>query len=232
MSERRPIYLFADSQLLFWKQDGIHFLDSIRELILKEKPKAAYIGASNGDQLEFYKLFEAAMENINITDCLMIHSIFSREDKVFLENADLILLAGGDVEQGWDVIASTGMKELITEKYNESALLIGISAGAVQLGTNGRKTEEGIDDLIETLKLVPYIIGTHEEGTDWKQLSKTVEQIGGHVKGIGIPSGGGMIYHSDQLVEPIRHHVYEFSVQNGQVTSSIIMPDPEADEKD
>ena len=45
----KPIFLLADSQLLFWKENENLFLKTIREHIDNENPKAAYIGASNGD---------------------------------------------------------------------------------------------------------------------------------------------------------------------------------------
>ena len=47
-----------------------------------------------------------------------------------MEQSDLILLAGGDVAQGWHVFKQTRLKELIVNRYNKGALLIGISAGA------------------------------------------------------------------------------------------------------
>lgn len=96
----QPIYLFADSQLLFWKNKGIPFLDSISPRVMYSSPKAAYIGASNGDAREFYSIFEAAMEGIDIRDCKMIRSSFPGEDESFLNEADIILLGGGDVEMG------------------------------------------------------------------------------------------------------------------------------------
>jgi len=225
MNALQPIYLFSDSQLLFWRQNGIRFLDSLREFILEESPKAAYIGASNGDQPEFYHLFEAAMKEIGIKNCRMILSSFSEEDQAFLEEADLILLAGGDVEQGWNVFQSIGLKEAITKKYYDGALLIGISAGAVQLGACGRgKEEEKVNGLIDTFRLVPFIIGAHEEKEEWKKLSETIQLRGGYEKGIGIPMGGGMIYHPDQTVEPIRYPLYECSTKDEQISSNLLFP--------
>ncbi len=69
----QPIYLLADSQLLFWKENGNLFLSSIKAL-LHSHPKAAYIGVSNGDAPEFYAIFIAAMDGIDIQDCRMIRS--------------------------------------------------------------------------------------------------------------------------------------------------------------
>ena len=75
-STPQPIYLFADSQLLFWRSKDALFLRSLREVLDEDSPKAAYIGASNGDDPEFYSIFTAAMEGIGIHECRMILSSF------------------------------------------------------------------------------------------------------------------------------------------------------------
>src|SRR5262245_19153190 len=80
----KPIFLLADSQLLFWQTPGERFLDRVRTAlsdVLDEGPlKAAYLGASNDDTPAFYEIFVAAMEGIDVRDCRMIPSIPSEED--------------------------------------------------------------------------------------------------------------------------------------------------------
>src|SRR5690349_15486987 len=97
----KPIVLLADSQLLFWRENGRLLLERVVEANTRDYLKAAYIGASNGDDPEFYSIFVAAMEGIGVFDCRMIPSVMSEADLVFLNNAEIILLAGGDVEAGW-----------------------------------------------------------------------------------------------------------------------------------
>jgi peptidase E len=221
----QPIYLFADSQLLFWRDKGTLFLDAIRQPIVPAAPKAAYIGASNGDDPKFYSIFEAAMENIGIRDCRMILSSFTSIDESFMKEADIILLAGGDVERGWTVFSQTGLKELIIKRYYEGAVLIGVSAGAVQLGLFGLlQEEESLNKLIDTFKLAPFIIGAHEEKQDWKSLREAIELLDGSAKGIGIPSGGGLVYYPDQSIEAIRYPLNEFSMREGLINSSLLFP--------
>src|ERR1700761_2652651 len=91
-----PIYLFADSQLLFWKRpDGSLFLKEVAEATGVEHPSAAYVGASNDDNLELYHgIFEPAMQQIKAGECRMILKRPLAEDAKFLEKADIILLAG------------------------------------------------------------------------------------------------------------------------------------------
>jgi peptidase E len=223
----QPIYLFADSQLLFWKSRENLFLNHIEEMTAHAAPKAAYVGASNGDAPQFYSIFEAAMENTGIQDCRMILSSFGRDDESFINESDIILLAGGNVEQGWNAFNSSGLKETIYRRYYEGALLIGTSAGAMQLGMFGMVEEEPVNKLIDTFKLVPFIISAHDERHEWKSLRETIQLLNGSAKGIGISSGGGMIYYSDQSIEAIRHPLNEFSMRDGVIKHSLLIPKQE-----
>jgi peptidase E len=198
MTSLHPIVLLADSQLLFWRENGQLLL----EKVLKEKRKAAYIGASNGDNPDFYAIFVAAMEGLGVVDCRMIPAAVSEADLAFLNDADIILLAGGDVESGWRTFVSNGLSTHIVRRYSEGATLIGISAGAVQLGLCGLAADGSV---IETLKLVPFIIGAHEESDNWKTTIELLRLSGPETRAIGLPAGGGAIYHEDQTLEPLRH---------------------------
>jgi cyanophycinase len=204
----QPIYLMADSQLLFWVDEGRPFMNSVRSLIQSESPRAAYIGASNGDNPGYYSIFEAAMENIGISDCRLIPSRLSSDDESFLNEADIILLAGGDVERGWNTFQENGLNEAIVRRFYEGCLLIGISAGAVQLGLVGW----------------PENNGAHDEDRSWEGLKKAVEFLGENVKGIGIPKGGGLIYHPDGSIEPVRQVLYEFSIKDQKIDYNLLMP--------
>lgn len=208
----QPIYLFADSQLLFWRDGGNLFLDSIVRLVTRASPRAAYLGASNGDDPEYYSIFEAAMAGAGVRNCRMIPRSFTPEDRSFLSEADLILLAGGDVERGWDVFVETGMSEFVIRRYYEGAVLLGVSAGAVQLGLHA-PAESGAPTArpLGTFGLVPFVIDAHDEGREWGRLRRAVGLPGGDAKGIGIPTGGGLIYYPDGRVEAVRRPLYELS---------------------
>jgi cyanophycinase len=221
----QPIYLLADSQLLFWRNGGLLFLDSIRNRITTTAPKAAFLGASSGDDPDSYSIFEAAMEGIEIHDRRMILSSFPSDDELFINNSDVIVLGGGNVERGWSVFNEVGLNEVIIRRYYEGALLIGISAGAVQLGLFGVvEVEESFNTLIDTFKLVPFVISAHEEKQEWKCLKDVIELLDGASKGIGIPTGGGLAYYSDQSIEAIRHPVHEFAMRDQKLIHSLLLP--------
>ena len=225
MSLLKPIYLFADSRPLFFKQEGNAFLASIWNFIESEYPKAAYIGASNGDNPDYYSIFEASMGNVGIQACGMIRSSFPEDDRKFLREADIVLLAGGSARTGWEVFEKSGLKEAIEEKYNEGAILIGVSAGAVQLGLMGWDDDDlEAEKFFYTFGLAPLIISAHDEKKSWERLKKAVAFMNDYYFGIGIPSGGGMLYHPDRMIEPVHFPVEEFAIRDGKFHHSLLMP--------
>lgn len=221
----QPIYLFADSQLLFWRDGGTLFLDSVRRLVARDSPGAAYLGASNGDVPEYYSIFEEAMAGVGVHKCRMIPRSFRAEDQSFLNEADVILLAGGDVGRGWDVFVETGMREFVVRRYDEGAVLMGISAGAAQLGLYGL-LERGASnaELVGTFGLVPFVIDAHDEGREWGSLRRALRLLDGAAKGIGIPTGGGLIYHPDRRVEAVRRPLHELSAEGGEIRDALLLP--------
>ena len=205
-TQLKSIFLLADSGLLFWRENGLTVLGRVLNERSRDGLKAAYLGASNGDHPAYYEIFVAAMEGAGIFDCRMIPSTVSEADMAFLDDANIILLAGGDVEAGWKVFVTNGMSEHIVRRYFEGASLIGISAGAVQLGLCGLAAD---GSLIDTFKLAPFIVGAHEESTDWKTTRELLRLSPPGTTAIGLPTGGGAIYHPDRAVIPLRHPLVE-----------------------
>lgn len=233
--ELRPIVCLADSQLLFWHDPRREepWLATVRRWLPDRRPRAAYLGASNGDDPAFYSIFASAMETIGITDHRMILSTFPDEDRTFLEGADLILLAGGDPVRGWRVFEQSGMREVVTQRYFEGAVLAGVSAGAVQLGWAAAPSERdpaslGREDVELTFRLVPAIVGAHEEADEWSTLQRLLRVSELSVRGIGIPSGGGLLYHPDGTVEPIRRPLQELVVEEERLRQSLLLPAAES----
>lgn len=233
MRSIKPIFLLADSQILFWHQKDGLFIQRFKETILSDENRpegditAAYIGASNGDKAEYYDIFTAAMNQIGITQCRHIKAKPTSEDYTFLRTADLVLLAGGSTAKGWNAITRSELQEKIVKCYHNGAILVGISAGAIQLGLRGWKASRRIPkDLFETFQIVPAVIDVHDE-SDWKFLGKVVRHLGKTNRGFGIPAGGGAAYHPDWSFEAIRHHLIEYSFLDDQVKRSLVFPSKE-----
>jgi peptidase E len=226
-AERKPLFLLADSLPLF-RNGSDTLLPALQEsLRVSERSvtKAAYVGASNGDAPEFFELFFAAMEHIDLHESRMIRAEFGPEERAFLESADLLLLAGGDVDAGWEVMTSTGMDAIIMKRYYAGAVIVGVSAGAVQLGMGWNGKDHG--HVVGGLKLVPYYIGVHDERDDWLRLRTLVEAREEYAKGFGIPAGGAMIYHADMSMEAVRYPIAEFErsvKESGRVRGNLLLP--------
>ncbi|HEY0727954.1 MAG TPA: Type 1 glutamine amidotransferase-like domain-containing protein [Pyrinomonadaceae bacterium] len=208
MSPLKSILLLADSELLFYRDKGQLLLDRVVKEKDLDQLKAAYIGASNGDHPDFYAIFVAAMEGVGVSNCRMIPSSLTEEDLAFLNDAEIILLAGGDVEAGWRVFLANGLNQHIVRRYSEGVSLIGISAGAVQLGLCGLAAD---GSLVETFALIPFVIGAHEESDNWR-TTRELLRLSGSKSAIGLPKGGGAIYHPDHTLEPLRYPFVKLGV--------------------
>jgi cyanophycinase-like exopeptidase len=227
-SEPAPLFLLADSQLLFWADDDGHFIDRIAAYTGPGAPRAAYLGASNGDVPDFYGIFVAAIEGIGPAECRMIPTVPSDEERAFVEAADVILLAGGDVERGWRAFEASGMRDVVERRYWDGAVLVGVSAGAVQLGSAGWP-EGDPGAAFGTWGLAPFVVGAHAEEDDWAELRGVVRARGEGARGIGIPRAAGLVYHADGTLEAVRHTVAEFTVRDGEMSSAVIFPPAEAE---
>lgn len=222
-----PLFLLADSQLLFFRDDTGAFMDRVAAHTGPGAPRAAYLGASNGDDPDFYAIFLAAVEAIGPAECRMIPAEPSDEDRAFVEAADVIVLAGGEVDRGWRAFEASGMREIVEQRYRDGAVLVGVSAGSVQLGTAGWPADDP-DAVFGTWGLAPFVVDAHAEADDWAQLRAVVHGRGEGARGIGIPSGGGLVYHADGTLEAVRRTLTEFSLRDGEMTSAVIFPPEEA----
>jgi len=208
----QPVFLFADSQLLFWKAGGDYLVNLIARQIPTPAPKAAYLGASNDCQPEFFQLFQSAMQLTRIAECRSISRRPSAEELNFLRAADLVLLAGGDVCRGWENFTETGLREILQQRYRRGAVLIGISAGAVQLGQAGWTDNLHSEaEIFNTLQIVPFLIDAHAENENWNRLQQVLRAQNDFSRGIGIPSGGGLIFRPDGCVTAIRFPAIQFT---------------------
>jgi hypothetical protein len=229
----KPLYLLADSQLLFWKEEGVPFMRTVRERLGKSSPLVAYVGASNGDDPAFYSLFEAAMEEAGIRERRRILSELGPEDLDTIDHADLVLLAGGDVERGWRTFERNGLKQILVRRYYEGLLLMGVSAGAVQLGLGGWG-EGGVAGgrFVDTFRLIPHVIGAHEEEEDWAPLKAAVLKMGEHVRGYGVPMGGGLVYYPDHSLQPLKRPAVEIRVKRNNLRQTLLVPGENPEEEE
>ncbi|WP_420128619.1 Type 1 glutamine amidotransferase-like domain-containing protein [Longimicrobium sp.] len=228
-SQAAPLFLLADSQLLFWADEDGPFIDRIAACTGPGAPRAAYLGASNGDNPDFYSIFLAAVQPLGPAECRMIPAEPAESELAYLESADIILLAGGDVERGWHAFQASGVRDLIERRYHAGAVLIGISAGAVQLGNVGW-AEADPDAAFPTWGLARFVVDAHAEDEGWAALRAVVRARGPGARGIGIPLGGGVILHPDHTLQAVRRAAYEVSFVGDALVDALILP-PEGAER-
>ncbi|HEX6371796.1 MAG TPA: Type 1 glutamine amidotransferase-like domain-containing protein [Longimicrobium sp.] len=222
-SRPAPLFLLADSQLLFWADEDGPFIDRIAACTGPGAPRAAYLGASNGDNPDFYSIFLAAMEALGPAESRLIPADPSAADRAFLDIADVILLAGGEVDRGWRAFQASGLTDPIERRYHAGAVLIGVSAGAVQLGTAGWP-EGDPDGAFPTFGLAPFVVDAHAETEEWASLKAAVRARGPGAQGIGIPAGGGVILHPDHTLEAVRRAAREMSMVGDALVDAVILP--------
>lgn len=219
-----PLYLLADSQLLFAGAGEPSILERAR-YHLPAAPRAAYLGAANGDDPVFYELFEAAVTAVGIRERRLVGSLFADDDRAWLAGAHLVVLSGGDVERGWRIFEQSGIRDALLERYAAGAVLLGVSAGAVHLGW-------------DFLHLVPARIGAHAEADGWSDLRRRMRKAREPVRGLGIPTGGGLVVHPDGAAEALRRPVTELAfaavdaADGGEIRESLLLPPGEDDDAD
>ncbi len=217
---QKPILLLADSQNLFWQvnEQGV-----LKWLWGQEPPhSAAYIGAANNDRPEFYQIFQAAMQWAGVRQTMHIRKEFTPAQRQALQSAQIILLAGGDVAEGWKIIRQTGMADILVDRYYQGAWLIGVSAGAVHLGLLAAD-EEGNPQ--EMLKLVPFVVAVHEEEQHWAGVKQLLHKLENRfVHGLGIPLGSGIIYRSDHTIEAVRKPAWLFEQDEAGLKQQLLLP--------
>ncbi len=212
----QKILLLSDSQLLFRDDIMARLLPAERNHL-----KAAYIGVSSDDEPVFYEIFRGTMQNLGIDHLKHIHTLFPDEEREFLQQADLILLGGGDTQRGWQILRQSGMNEILAKRYYDGSVMIGVSAGAVQLGLFA-STGDGADN--EMLKLIPLVIDVHDEQNDWHALQELLTRKGPYMTGVGIPLGGGLLYHPEPALEAVAQPIYEFRFSGSQLKRQLLFP--------
>ena len=189
--------------------------------------RAAYVGAANGDDPPFFAIFEAAMHSIGITDRRHISSHYRPEEAAYLRSADIILLAGGDADLGWRAMNRTVMASDVRDSYFSGTVLLGVSAGAVLLGVGIDQSRDPNSTAEHgALSLVPYLIRVHDEQQDWKQFRADILCASEGTRGLGISTGGGIICHPNNELQPVRRTIVELCRCADSVAEHLLVPRP------
>ena len=158
------LFLLADSAPLF----DDHFVARLGNC---SGMPGIYIGASNGDQPEYFEIAEAFFQRLGANSSLHLHAR-TEADLADAGQASVIILAGGDVGRGWRYLNKPLIRDWLESQRRSGSVLLGISAGAIHLG-------QGLDNrgtLRPYLNWVKDGIAAHEEASGWPSRAAMLDQ--------------------------------------------------------
>jgi hypothetical protein len=123
---------------------------------------------------------------------------------------------------GWRTFEQNGLKELVTRKRFDGAVLIGVSAGAIQLGL-GALSNAAQPKSLDMFRFAPFYVGAHDEENDWWDLRALVNLSQVDTRGIGLPAGGGAVYFADGTLEPLRKPLIEIVKEDSKIIENLML---------
>ena len=224
METKLPIYLLAGGP-------GAKRLspDPLLQMALKEldkaKPSVAYIGAAHGDSKVFYLFIKhlivaAGAGKVELVPLAKKNSDIEKAQSI-IRTADCIFVSGGDVKEGMRVLAEQSVIPLIKKRYEEGALIIGVSAGSIMLAKQWIDWPDENDndsaELFPCMNIAPVLCDTHGEDDKWNELHSLVRLTKEEEIGYGIPSGGALRISPDGAVEAIGLPLFRIEKKKGNI---------------
>jgi cyanophycinase-like exopeptidase len=221
---RPPVYLLAGGP---GRRSG---RDPVLELAIGsagiERPSIAYVGAASGDDRGFFETI-AGYLRLSGAGRVELAPMSSRRAKLertaaILEASDIILVSGGDVEEGMAVVEERGMAPLLRDLHARGKPFLGISAGSIMLARQWVRWEDEDDDatssLFPCLGLAPVNCDTHGEREGWGELRTLLRLCPDGALGYGIPTGAALRVHPGGSAEALGAPVSRFARARGAVT--------------
>ena len=162
-----------------------------------EKPHAAYIGTANGDSMAFFQIMKAVLKKAGANKVSFVRLAKENPDldavKAILNNADLIFLSGGEVEDGMNWLRKHDLCGFLEGLHNSGKRFMGVSAGVIMMGTHWVHWDiEGDDStarLFDCLGFIPNLFDVHGEDEDWAELKTALRLLGNNSRAYGLPGG-------------------------------------------
>ena len=225
MKEGKPVYLLAGGPHQRRKTHDPLIQQMLRETGYPE-PSVAYIGAASGDNHQFFNFIKTLLEQNGAGRVDMVHLSSTGHNlvtaKTRLEQSDVLFFSGGDVELGMSILGKHNLSKLIHRRFQEGAVLAGLSAGSILLAQQWVRWRNPDDDSsaepFDCLGLVPLICDMHDEDEGWEELKLLLRlrHVDGEV-GYGIPASMGLRIHPDNRIEDIGGRVHRYRYRNGRV---------------
>lgn len=193
----------------------------------KPAPVVGYLGAATDDDPRFLGWMEALLRGAGPCT-LRLAPVKGRKAangaaRAVLEEADVILVGGGDVELGMRRVNERDLGGTLRARHAGGAPVFGISAGAIMLGRRWVRWADPDDDasaeLFDCLGLAPVLCDCHGEGDGWGELHALLRLAGGRAVGLGIRAGAAVRVAADGRAETVLGAVDRFRVKGGEVVA-------------
>lgn len=219
-----PIYLLAGGPGAKRQSPDPILQMALRELD-KTKPSVAYIGAAHGDSMMFYSFIKRLIVAAGAGKVELVPLVKKKsnmeEVQSILQSSDCIFVSGGDVSEGMRVLTERSVIPLIKKRYDEGALIIGVSAGSIMLAKQWinwpDENDESSAELFPCMNIAPVLCDTHGEEDEWNELHSLLGLTEGDQIGYGIPGGGAMRISVDGSAEAISRPLYRIERQEGKI---------------
>jgi peptidase E len=225
MYKQQPVYLLAGGR----GRSIMTTISNIQKIIKdigQQKPVIAYVGtASLKDNWLIFAILSAFIKmgcKCRISRVVIAPRNANLEKaKQILSKADAVLVSGGYVDVGMQVLQEKKMVGFIHDLAKAGKLFIGISAGSIMISKEWVRWRNPQDDdsaeLFHCLGLVPIICDTHAEKDDWIELKTALQLEKTGITGYGITSGAYLKAYPDGRLEAKAGNVARFARRNAKI---------------
>ena len=179
MPEKRPpLFLIAGGPGQVRRRGADPLLQTVIRASGKTRPAIAYVGAASGDNPAFRLLIAQMLLKAGagavVPAPMCGRRVNVEKTRRVLEDADLVFISGGDVEEGMKVVERRGMTPLLKSLHAAGKPFFGVSAGSIMLAERWVRWSDPRDDesaeLFPCLGFAPVLCDTHGESDGWTEL--------------------------------------------------------------
>jgi cyanophycinase-like exopeptidase len=226
MAERpAPLFLLAGGRAMKAQKGPDPLLQTVFRRNNLHRPAVGYVGAASGDDPAFRLRVSSLLKDAGAGEVRLAPLCGKRGNiekaKEVLENADIIFLSGGDVDEGMAVIDETRMTDFLQRLYRSGKPFFGISAGTILLArrwVHWRDPEDdGSAETFPCLGFAPLLCDTHGEDDEWEELKALLILSPNGTVGHGIVSGSAIAVESDGILSALGGEIHRFRKGAGGV---------------
>jgi peptidase E len=196
-------------------------------------PSVAYLGAANGDSPRFLAWMEPVLRQAGageVTHVKTVGSPVSKTARRKLEQAGLVFVGGGDVEEGMRVIEARGLGAVLREQHCAGTAFCGVSAGSIMLAKEWVRWKDPEDDSsaerFECLGIADVRVDTHGEEDKWQELVDLMKLCPSGSVGYGLRSGSAIEVNAKGTITVCAGTVDAYTHESAGVTQAAALHAP------